>query len=272
MYDYKWCVCDMDGTLLNSEDMIAKEDETALKRLQEGGMEVMIASGRLDLMVMRYIHQLNLQGHVISCNGGLIRNIKTGEIVYSNAMDKNIVGEMFAYVLEHKIDFFIYTPNVVFSNRENPRAARYEGIHRNLPKELSFEIRYLRTPDMSVFEGMEILKVLFILTTSEQVDYYIDKYSVFNELEVVSSSPGLVDIMAAGSSKGRALKILADRQGVDLKEVIAFGDNYNDIDMLQCVGMPVAMENSVEELKAVAKFITKSNDECGVAHALKHCI
>ena len=83
---------------------------------------------------------------------------------------------------------------------------------------------------------------------------------------------GLLDIMASNISKGNALKILSKKLDVDLNKVIAFGDNYNDIDMLQCVGMPIAMENSVGELKLQAKYITKSNDESGIAYAINNFI
>lgn len=268
MKQYKWCICDMDGTLLNSKDEISKEDEAALKKLQELGVEVMIASGRLDLMVKRYIHQLDLQGHVISCNGGLIRNVHTGEIIYSNAMDQNIVREILTYSLDNKIDILVYTPHCMFSSVDNSRAIRYANINKELLKNLRFEVRYINTDDMSEMEGLEILKVLLSFPTHQQAEYHVKKYAKCKQLEVVSSFHGLVDIMAAGSSKGRALKLLADMKKVDLEDIIAFGDNYNDIDLLQNVGMSVAMENSVQDLKEVAKYRTKSNNESGVAYAL----
>ncbi|MHC1684602.1 MAG: HAD family hydrolase [Clostridiaceae bacterium] len=68
------------------------------------------------------------------------------------------------------------------------------------------------------------------------------------------------------------MKILAEKLEVNLDNVIAFGDNYNDIEMLQCVGMPIAMGNSVEKLKAEAKYITKSNDESGISYAINNFI
>lgn len=272
MINYKWCVCDMDGTLLNSNDSISVEDEAAIKKLKQSGVEVIIASGRLDLLVKRFMHQLDLHGYVISCNGGLIRNIHTGEIIHSNAMDKSMVKELLLYCFERRIDFLVYTPYVMFSNRDNSRAARYESINQLLIASLRFEVRYLENADMSALEGLDILKVLLIFPTQEQVDAHVNKYSVYDNLYAVSSAPGLVDIMAAGTSKGQAVKILAGLCGVKLSEVIAFGDNYNDIEMLQSVGMPIAMENSVEDLKAVARYVTRSNDESGIAYAINNLI
>lgn len=97
MLKYKWCICDMDGTLLNSKEIISKENESALKKLQQNGVEVIIASGRIDLLMKSFIKQLNLEGNIICCNGGLIKNITTGEIVYSKTIDKNIVKEIILY-------------------------------------------------------------------------------------------------------------------------------------------------------------------------------
>lgn len=272
MTKYKWCVCDMDGTLLNSNDSISKEDEAAIQKLKQSGVEVIIASGRLDLLVKRFMHQLDLRGYVISCNGGLIRNIHTGEIIYSNTMDKNTVKELLTYCFENRIDFLVYTPYVMFSNKDNPRAARYESINQLLVASLRFEVRYIDQKDMSVIEELDILKVLMSFPTKEQVDEHVIKYSVYEKLYAVSSAPGLVDIMATGTSKGQAVKFLADKCSVKLSEIIAFGDNYNDIEMLESVGMPIAMENSVDELKAVARHITRSNDESGIAYAVNHLI
>lgn len=258
----------MDGTLLNSEGIITEENEAALKKLQQKGIEVMIASGRLDLMVKRYIQQLDLTGHVISCNGGLIRNIKTREIVYSCAMDKCMVREILTHCIENQIDFLVYTAQIMFANKNNPRALRYEILHKEIAQDLQFEVKYLEDSVMKDIEELDVLKILLILDNQEQVDYYINRYSEYEQLEVVSSSLGLVDIMAANTTKGKAIKILAEKQKVKLEEIIAFGDNYNDLTMLQCVGMPIAMENSVDEIKVVAKYITKSNDESGVAYAI----
>lgn len=77
---FKWCICDMDGTLLNSDGLISIENERALKKLQEIGIEVIIASGRTDLMMKSYIKQLKLKGHIICCNGGLVKKLKQGKL------------------------------------------------------------------------------------------------------------------------------------------------------------------------------------------------
>lgn len=272
MNNYKWCVCDMDGTLLNSKDIISEENKTALKKLQQNGVEVIIASGRVDLMVKHYIKELDLKGHVISCNGGLIRNIKTGEYVYSKTIDKCDFEKIINYSVDYKIDFLIYTDNFVYSNKGNPRALKFENLNKTLTKDLQVPIKYIDNININYIGSMKVLKILLVCSNQEQVELLENKFSEFEGLTVVSSANGLLDIMASNISKGRALKILAEKLDVDLDNVIAFGDNYNDMEMLQCVGMPIAMENSVEKLKEKAKHITKSNDESGIAYAINNFI
>lgn len=272
MIQYKWCVCDMDGTLLNSEDIISKENEAALKKLQQIGLEVIIASGRVDLLLKSYIKQLNLKGSIICCNGGLIKNIETGEILYSNVMDKNVVKQILAYSLENNINFLIYTNDIVYSNKNNPKANKYESLNKSLSKDLQIPIRYMDKTLLENIKDVDIFKILLVCDSHEIVETAEKYFSNFDNLTAVSSVKGLLDIMASNTSKGNGLKFLSERLNIDLSKVIAFGDNYNDIEMFQSVGMPIAMGNAVDEVKIQAKYVTKSNDESGIAYAINNYI
>ena len=272
MIKYKWCVCDMDGTLLNSEGLISKENEIALKRLQGMGVEVIIASGRIDLMVKSFIKQLDLTGPIISCNGGLIRNIKTGEVIYSKLMDKHTTKEILNYCINNNVDFLIYTAEMVYSNKNNPKAKTYEVLNKSLSQDLQIPITYLDSGIIEEIDVIDVLKILLVCEKHEEVISLEKHFSKYDTLTVVSSAKGLLDIMAADISKGNALKTLSEKLKVDLDDVIVFGDNYNDMDMFKCAGMPIAMGNSVEDIKLQAKYITKSNNEAGIAFAINNYI
>lgn len=271
MTKYKWCVCDMDGTLLNSQGSISEKNEAALKKLQSKGMEVIIASGRTDLMVKSYVKQLGLTGSVISSNGGLIRNIKTGEILYSKLIEKSVVREILSYCIENNVDFLLYTLDMVYGNEGNPLMHKYEKRNEELSENLKAPLSYLY--NISEIDNIDVLKVL--LVCREQPERIIELQKHFSKnkrITAVSSAVGLLDIMASNISKGSALKILAEKMGIDLNHVIAFGDNYNDVEMLKCVGMPIAVENAVEDIKLHARHVTKSNDESGIAYAIHNFI
>lgn len=268
MIDYKWCVCDMDGTLLNSKGFISDENESALKRLQNEGVEVMIASGRTDLMMKHYIKQLDLKGHIICCNGGLIKNLETGEVLYAKSIDKETVEETLSYCFTNGIDFLYYTLDMVFSNKNNPRAKKFEDINQTLSEELRTPIKYIEESILKNLDHTGVIKILINHEDLEKIKNLEKYFSQFDSLEVVSSYTGLLDIMASDISKGNALKILSEKLNVELSKVIAFGDNYNDLDMFQCVGMPIAVVNAVGDIKSAAKYITTSNNESGIAYAI----
>lgn len=271
MTKYKWCVCDMDGTLLNSQGAISEENEAALKKLQDRGLEVIIASGRTDLMVKSFIKQLGLTGSVISSNGGLIRNIRTGEVLYSKLIEKSVVREILIYCEENKVDFLLYTLDMVYGNKRNPLMVKYENRNEELAENMKAPLAYLQ--NISEIDNLDVLKVLLVCREQPERIVELEKYFSKNErITAVSSAVGLLDIMASNISKGNALKILAAKMDIDLNHIIAFGDNYNDAEMLKCVGMPIAVENAVEEIKPHAKHITKSNNESGIAYAIHNFI
>lgn len=271
MTRYKWCVCDMDGTLLNSQSAISEENETALKKLQEKGIEVIIASGRTDLMVKSYIKQLGLTGPVISSNGGLIRNIKTGEILYSKLIEKSVVKEILGFCSANNIDFLVYTIDRVYGNNRNPLMLKYKKLNENLPESINVPLEYLNNVNETI-DNIDVLKILLVCGDHERIKELEEYFSKNEQITAVSSAKGLLDIMAPNISKGNALKILAEKMDVDLNDVIAFGDNYNDAEMLESVGIPIAVENAVENIKLKAKYITKSNNESGIAHAINNFI
>lgn len=272
MIKYKWCVCDMDGTLLNSKGIITEENLIALKKLELSGVEVILASGRVGPMMKPFSEQLELKGHTISCNGGLITNIKSGEILYSNIMDKDIVIKIINYCFKNNVNFLVYAANLVFSNKSNPLAKKYEYFNKTLSNNLRFPINYIDCDTIKNIDNIDILKVLLICKDQNQVELLENIFSKHNTLSVVSSANGLLDIMGSNTSKGNALKFLAKKLNVDLDNVIAFGDNYNDIEMLECVGLPIAMGNGVDSLKVKSKYVTKSNNESGIAYAINNLI
>lgn len=267
MTKYKWCVCDMDGTLLNSQNVISEKNELALKKLQENGVEIIIASGRTDLMVKAYIRQLGITGPVISSNGGLIRNVKTGEILYSKLIDKTVVREILSYCNRNNIDFLIYTFDRVYGNQGNPLMQKYEKRNQNYSEDIKIPLEYLNNINEAA-HNIDVLKILLVCEEHERILELEKYFSQNKKITAVSSAIGLLDIMASDISKGNALKTLAKKMNVNLNDVIAFGDNYNDMEMLKCVGMPIAVENSVEDIKLQARYITKSNNEDGIAYAI----
>lgn len=268
----KWCVCDMDGTLLNSNGLISVKNEAALKKLQDKGVEIIIASGRTDLTMKQYINQLNISGHIICCNGAIIKNINRNEIVYSKMMDKETTNYIVEFFFKNNLDFLVYTEQVIFSNKGNPRAKYFEELNETLPADFRTPIRYFDLNSMNIIDNIDIIKILLVESDEKVSDFVSNHLKKFSDISVVSSAKGLLDIWASNISKGSAVKVLAEKLGVNLEHVIAFGDNYNDVELFEAVGIPIAMGNAVEQIKSVAKYITLTNDDDGIAYAIDNFI
>jgi len=268
----KWCICDMDGTLLNSKGLISVKNQEALKKLQDKGVEIIIASGRTDLMMKQYINQLNISGHIICCNGAIIKNIKRNEIVYSKMMDKETTNYVVEFFFKNNLNFLVYTEQVVFSNKGNPRARYFERLNKTLPVDFRTPISYFDLNSMNIIANNDIIKILLVESDEKVSDFVSNHLKKFSDISVVSSAKGLLDIWASNISKGSAVKVLAEKLEVNLEHVIAFGDNYNDVELFEAVGIPIAMGNSVEEIKSLAKHTTLTNDEDGIAYAIDNFI
>lgn len=266
--NYKWCVCDMDGTLLNSKGLISSRNVAALKKLQRYGVEIIIASGRTDLMMKQYIKQLNVSGLIICCNGAVVKNIDKNEIIYSKTLNKAIADYIIEFFFKNNLNFLLYTHDVVFSNKDNYRAKHFEEINESLPKNQRTPINYFDLDSLNIIGNREIIKILLVENDSNVRDYVANYLENIDNISVVSSANGLLDIWASNISKGSAVKILAEMFEVNLEQVIAFGDNYNDIELLKTAGMPIAMGNAKEQLKTIAKYVTLTNDDDGIAYAV----
>ena len=125
---------------------------------------------------------------------------------------------------------------------------------------------------MNIIANNDIIKILLVESDEKVSDFVSNHLKKFSDMSVVSSAKGLLDIWASNISKGSAVKVLAEKLGVNLEQVIAFGDNYNDVELFEAVGIPIAMGNSVEEIKSLAKYTTLTNDDDGIAYAIYNFI
>lgn len=263
------CVCDLDGTLLSSEGFISDKNVAALKMLQDHGVEVAIASGRTELMMKQYINQLHIN-HMIACNGAVVKNIYNNEIIYSKMLDREVANYIVEFFFQQNLNFLVYTKDSVFSNRGNQRAKYFDELNKSLPECERTPIVYFDAYSMEIIQNKDVIKILLVESSKNTCDYVSNHLKRFSNISVVSSAKGMLDIWASNVSKGSAVKVLSERLGVHLENVIAFGDNNNDIELLTAVGIPIAMENALDELKSIATYITLSNDDDGIAYAINH--
>lgn len=265
---FPWCICDMDGTLLDSRNILPEKNVEAVRLLMQSGTEVILATGRSDLMVAEYVHRLGIKAPVIACNGGIIRNAGTGEVLYKKAIEPERLEDVICFCNEMNYQYMVYTMDTVIYSTGNKKADLFREYNSSVAK--VFRVPLKEFEDGSLEQ--QAFKIMLTDVESSVVDEMEVCFNNDNKLSIVSSERGLIDIMASNTSKGGALLHLAGRFGLDLAKTVVFGDNYNDISMFAVCGLPIAVGNAEEAVKQAAKTVTLSNDEAGVAYAIHRYI
>lgn len=271
MKNIKLCVFDLDGTLLNSKKQISENTLKALNKLTENNIKYTIATGRIDTLARKYQRAINSNLPIISCNGSLIRDLNN-KVYYKEPIDFNTVRKIFNYFTSLNLDFLFYTENSILVTPNNPRAAFLENYNKDAKEEDKFKFEIL-DGNIEKFSNLVFLKSLIytenrnlLLETQENL------IKEFKNLSVVSSDYFLLDLMPFGISKGSALINLCKLLNISTENVCVFGDNFNDVEMIQVAGTSIVPENGEKHVKSLATYVTKSNDEDGIAYAIENII
>lgn len=273
---------DMDGTLLNKNQKVSKENKEAIERAQAEGVEVIIATGRSYQEARFALDETNLECPVIGVNGAVVLT-KSGEITASNTMDKNDVKQVVDYLEQKQIYFEIYTSEGTYSKNYEKSAAALVDVYVTANPDIDpVEITQIVHNRLSLGQ-VKTIPSYYDLLTRDNLSYY--KILIFsNNLEllgeaggelkqieslaVTSSGHGNLEISHAQAQKGIALEIYLQEKGINLNEAMAIGDNFNDKSMFERVGRAVAMGNAPAEIKKICHMTTGVNDESGVAQAI----
>lgn len=268
--DVECCVCDLDGTLLNSNKELSRETIHVIRELKESGVTVVLATGRNDLYVKDIARQLGVSTPIISCNGSLVRYPNTGEILYSRHLPALRDRSMVSYCFENDYDFTVSSYDCIYCRKESERVHVFHQYNAKVQSVFKVPITEMNRPDDLPLG--KLLKLFIWKLNQNQVADFGQYHNQDGMLTIVSSEKNGLDIMAQGVSKGHALAFFAQKHGINLAKTVVFGDNYNDISMMELVGCPIAVGNAEEQVKQTARYVTLSNDEDGVAYAIRKYI
>jgi Cof subfamily protein (haloacid dehalogenase superfamily) len=279
----KLMATDMDGTLLSNDHEISKENVEAIRKAQERGMIVVIATGRAFLSAQKPLSEAGLVLPIICMNGADIRT-KEGESVYSVIIERDVFRETENILKASDIFFEIFTNKGLFINDKekalfvlmdilktaNPdtnevdlRRVAEERIRNEAVMYVEHYDKVLDDPDVVLY------KVLAFSLDKENLKRITKQLQQIESLSVSSSAHDNIEITAKTAQKGIALEWFAKQHGVPPEETVAVGDNFNDVSMLERAGFSVAMGNAEPEVKQLSDWTTKTNREHGVAHAIE---
>jgi Cof subfamily protein (haloacid dehalogenase superfamily) len=264
---------DIDGTLLNSQFQISGGDMAALRRARESGIEVILVTGRRHDFALPIAEQLGFDLWLISSNGAITRSLR-GETFYRDLLPAEVCRQLCQAMLE-------FRGNTVLTFDKRGKGAIVlehlndleNSIRRWLEKNLEFidfvipvEDALVTDPVQAMFCGpisrmQQALAALKGCHLAEEITVLRTEYPV-RDLSIV-------DVLNKDCSKGHALQRWAEHRGIPREQVMAIGDNYNDIEMLAFAGYPVIMGNASEDLRSRGWKVTLPNDQNGVAAALE---
>jgi Cof subfamily protein (haloacid dehalogenase superfamily) len=260
-------VSDVDGTLTNRAGAVSPANQREIRRVMNCGVHFGIATGRPTRDLQRVREDLDLALPVIVSNGMMIEDLATGEIIHSLQIEMTVIRAVLDLIVSHDVDAVILdTPQgwiyqVRNATGEPPPWIISVGDTAHRIDEWNTYLAEDRTVLKIVAEGAE--------SDLKRIEQAL---AAIEGVQVTASFPNNREIFVAHAGKANAAKLLAARLGIDAANVLAIGDQRNDIELVRWAGIGVAMGNAVPELKAVADWITRSNDEDGVAHALAHFI
>lgn len=265
--EYKIIALDVDGTLVNSERVLTDSVREALLTAQRDyGMRVILASGRPLTGLRRIAEELELarySGYLLPYNGGQTFNARALSVPYAEeSLPPEIVPDLAAFAAEHGATIITYSDSEIFNeNFDNVYVQKEIGLTTLKPHQVvNFALEVpQRLPKCIIAGDPELLARLQPLV-QERFGAQVDAFC---------SAPYFLEVVPKGVNKGMALSKLLQRLDYDRSELIAVGDSFNDLEMIQLAGLGVAMGNAREEIKSCADYVTKSHDEDGVAHLLK---
>ena len=264
---------DIDGTLLNPQFHIADDDLAALRRAHAAGVEVILVTGRRHTFALPIAQMLGFDLWLISSNGAITRSL-VGETFHRDLLPANTALRLCASMREFRgntvLTFDKETKGALVLERMDELGA---SIQRWLEKNLAFiefivplENAITGDPVQAMFCGT-IPRMHEALATLASCGLGPDITVLRTEYPVRDLS--IVDVLNQGCSKGHALERWANYRQIPREQIMAIGDNYNDIEMLAFAGHPVIMGNASQELRGRGWTVTLPNDQCGVAAAVE---
>ncbi len=271
--EIKLVVIDIDGTLLDSQGSLSKENKQAIQKVKKKDVQVVLCTGRPIRSVHHLLEELDLLGEddvVITSNGGLIQQAKTGAIL--NEMTFNRAECLDVYRLGQQlkmpINFIdldhVYEPEYpkgfesIYTGGKAPGASALEFIEvdiANLPEPFDIHQIIMSRP------AKELDAIIPMIPAA-----YHEKYNIYKSL------PFILEFLPRQVDKGYSMRILGGLLGLEKEQIMSIGDQENDLSLVENAGLGIAMANGIEVVKEAADYITSSNDDHGVAYAIEKFI
>ncbi|WP_368250546.1 Cof-type HAD-IIB family hydrolase [Enterococcus sp. 2201sp1_2201st1_B8_2201SCRN_220225] len=262
----KLIAIDLDGTLLNNKKEVSAANKAALAKAKEQGVKIVICTGRPLRAIRPYLKELNLEepgDYSITFNGGLVQANDTGEVMEKAALSFDQVKELLQLGRELSLPIDVLSEEIVWIVPTDPE---HPSIYRQLNPLLDY-----RDTTEAALDPSALYNKIVVAYEQGYLDQQITKIpaSIRTKYEVIKTRDVLLEFMPKGITKAYGIQLLIEDLGIEPGEVMAIGDEENDLPMIEFAGIGVAMENAVPQVKATADVLTASNEADGVAQVIE---
>ncbi len=262
-------VTDLDGTFLNDGKIITAENLNAVRNLADNNILFSFCTGRPVSMIGAFVKQADIRIPVIGCNGGLVYDPVKKTVLLSRTFPAGISAALTEYSLSCGFDYLAYTTDTIYYSANSRRIRVFRDYNRYAEREncAPAVLKCITREDSIPRE--KICKVLITELHGNDLGKMSGFLSGMSGIVCTPSMSGVLDVMPEGVSKGAGIAYLASFLGIDMKDVCVFGDNTNDVSMMQRAGMSVCMANGTEDARTAAAFVTeRTNNDSGFAELI----
>lgn len=262
----KLVALDLDDTLLDSGLRISADCIAVIKEARRQGTMITLSTGRMYQSALPYARQLEIDVPLVTYQGAWVKNTLTEEVLYYKPVPGDLARQVMSYFKRFGVHYHSYYNDELCMetmSEEGFYYSRLAGVKTNLVPDLIAEL-----------DNNEAMKIMAI-TDNQKVLLEMEeelKSCFGRNLHITRSKPYFLEVMSREANKAKALQVVADHYGIDRKQVMAVGDSYNDIEMIEWAGLGVAMANALGSVKDAADFVTSSNEEEGVAEAIRRFV
>lgn len=264
---YKLLAVDMDGTLLREDKTISKMTIKAVEEARKKGVRVVLSSGRLLSGIIDYLKKLNLfreDEYAVAMNGGSIQEVMSQNYLYKKLLTSNDIDRIITLGRKLNADVELVTPNCFFVDK-------YKDFFKFDAEINNADLKVINLDN--ILSNIEVYKVMFV-NDKEFIDKIIplipDDFR--KDYTVIRSGANFLEFINKDANKGNAVAHIAEILKIDPQEVICIGDAENDTHMIKYAGLGVAMGNAYPSVKEAADYVTKTNEEDGVAYVINKFI
>lgn len=258
----KMLVLDIDGTIFRKDYTASERVKNTLKKLSTNGIKVVLCTGRMYAATKFIAHELGLKTPVICYQGGLVKNFyKNSDTLWEKTMNEELARDVISELKKRNIFFNIYINDELMVEEDSRLIQQYVDA-RNLSYKIIGNCDNIDLTGLNKILAIDDDTAIIENLQKEMAKKYEGK------LYVVRSTPRFCEFSNPEATKGNALRFLANLWNIKQDEIMACGDQDNDIEMLLASGIKVAMGNATEDLKKIADYVTETVDNDGVVYAV----